>query len=1070
MASTMFPNSHRHHRNDERNELIGEFLHDSSLTTSLLYPNSSQQDRDMYEDNRTNSRQLLFDDVTKTSDSKCELTTTLRAGYKGWNMATGIMFDIKPMKDTIELLTLEIPTFENYGAESSSPAEARKIQVYYREGTFSNAMNDPSQWTLIAETSAELITPLPPPDSKNPTGLDMGALVPINDFKSVSLNAGQTYSLYIVGAGTSPKPSETLLKTKPADTMIGEMSLENDALQVFTGVRFKGSPFPAVFDDPADFNGVLHYREKKECNHNTILGTTEIILEFAVNQEPTSNVMGALRNAVFETLSERVKTNENLIRYTDDYMLKLEGIDVNFRGRSEEKCPIDFEMCSVVATTVILKHFRDLDRGLLEVEFLGYNKDLDGQVYSLMSPIETSFVDVELSKYDFAITLGGVPIGLEMNDVQRRYFEQVTLNFLRKNTEATIFSAVVSNEIPETPFSQDVEPPARRIRSRNLSSSFDIKAIVSEERTSMLRPSRKLEGSGGKIEIITEFAAAGTVTELRNTVLEAFGDNLDQYTMELMNQQFRPAEINENDNGEFFARLQDIKIKPYIPTFEEPTTNDSSGGSSTSVKTEGSGTSGTVWVIVCIVLIVLSLLWICYRIYMDCFYSPVQKQLKLSNSNDEFQDEEEASVKTGILGRLFPSKSPVTSDSDGTHSEPRLLPNGKNGRNQNTILKTRSFNDLLAAGDERRDNMKPLVRNMSFDSNLKTQNSLSRKPEDSFDDEDSLGDSDVDSMSDVDSDVDSDVEISGEMLFKKPQRSKSGPMRGRLAPSKSMPIQKRKKTEASPDLKKGRKALSKSQHGEKSVKSPPQRLPPMRGRLAPSKSMPMEKRKKTSASPSLKKGKKVLSKSNHGEKTPPRPRSKSNHGEKTKRSLSKSNHGERTPKSTSNRRGKMTPSKSMPVEKRDMKRSKSLDRSESVLAKKKKSQNKKASKSRSPAVSKSSRKKIDLDSDSKSSSKSSRKKQAKNRGVKASKSLPVKKSQQPQSDSNVVKRLSDMVHDSSESESEDTDSFSEVTQPVSGYSNASGQRSWKSDATPGSKRSYGRAGKISYRLSNVEEC
>ena len=98
------------------------------------------------------------------------------------------------------------------------------------------------------------------------------------------------------------------------------------------------------------------------------------------------------------------------------------------------------------------------------------------------------------------------------------------------------------------------------------------------------------------------------------------------------------------------------------------------------------------------------------------------------------------------------------------------------------------------------------------------------------------------------------------------------------------------------------------------------------------------------------------------------------------------------------------------------------------------------------------------------------KKKAKNRGVKASKSLPVKKPKQPQSDSNIVKRLSDMVHDSSESESEDTDSFSEVTQPVSGYSNASGQRSWKSDATPGSKRSYGRAGKISYRLSNVEEC
>ena len=66
-------------------------------------------------------RHLLFDQVTKLNGITCGLTTSLRTSYKGRNTGTGMMFTIRPSKN-IELLTLELPTYENF-ANGSNPSE-----------------------------------------------------------------------------------------------------------------------------------------------------------------------------------------------------------------------------------------------------------------------------------------------------------------------------------------------------------------------------------------------------------------------------------------------------------------------------------------------------------------------------------------------------------------------------------------------------------------------------------------------------------------------------------------------------------------------------------------------------------------------------------------------------------------------------------------------------------------------------------------------------------------------------------------------------------------------------------
>jgi hypothetical protein len=1011
------------------------------------------------------------------------------------------MFTIQPLKE-IELVTMEFPTFENFGSSSSSPSAARKVQVYYREGTFSGVMNDSSAWTVIADTSAQLISPLPPPDSTNPSGLDMGAIVPANDFKPVSLKAGQIYSIYIAGDVSSSSPKETLLKVKPADNLVGDVYIENDSLQIQTGVRLKGSSFPTLFDEPADFNGVLHYRTNKSCNDATLITTTEVVLEFAVNEDPTSQVMGSMRNAVQSTLSEWLSTNENLSRYSNDDMLKLEGIGTNFRGRDQEKCPIDFHNCALIATTVTFKHSHNLDHGKIEMEILGQSKELDGLVYSYMNPIESSYVTIPLSKAEFAITLTGVPAGEELNEIQKRYFEEVTVNFLRKSTMTKVFDAKVTTDVPETKFVEDGEPPL----SRNLFSFSDFATSTTEARMPMLRRKRKLQGASGisgEIQIIIEIAAEGSVPELRNTVLEGIGNNRVEYTMDLISQQMRPAEINGNDNGDYFAGLMNVQVKPHV----------SKGGVSTPGGGNGIPTStpidnrGSVWAIVCILLIVFSLLWIFFRIYRDCFYSPFQKPVKLKNGNDEFKDEEEVSLKDGtikksIFGRFkkpsgsrSASNSCVTPNQDD-HSESSFQPG--------PLTRALSFSSLLGGSipslmggakqkDKGDDVLKPPKRKLSNKSD---------------------GDDLSCSSADVESSDDESVQKSA------PRRTLSGPKRGRLKPSKSMPVQKR--NSPTTEIKKQKKSLS---------KPTPKRSTsgPKRGKLTATKSMPVQKRNRDEPSTDIKKQKKAAKKhsnSDNAQKTPPRTlmpvekrnlkRTKSMPPAGQPKETTKADNSEKPQKHAPRRspsapeRGKLTPSKSMPVQKRNLKRTTSMPVGQT------KKNSKKTTSSESPASSKKNKKnalgsaksehirkkkftsknsKETLQSRSwhaESLAESSKKKKTaeKKRGVKPSKSMSNEQKKEkktmlkPESEFSVV-RLTDMMHDTSDSDPDDSDCSSEGDSLSEGNSSSEGtnieytleqirrKSSWKSETTPNrsnSIRSYGKAGKIQFRgLSNVRE-
>jgi len=704
---------------------------------------------------------------------------------------------------------------------------------------------------------------------------EIGAIVPSDEFTSVTLQPGVLYSIYIAGQSTSPNPEKTLLKARsgPSVGLVGDNSAENEALQLLTGVRLKGTSFPKTFHEAAEFNGVLHYRAKKSCNDNAMFATTSIVLEFAVSKAPSDSVKGEMRNSIYESLSTLLTKDKDLAQYVEEHMLKLDGITIGFVNQ-DGKCPDVFAECTVVATTALFKHLHNLDQGRLKAGVLGSTTQLESSVNSYLIPAESAYVGIPLVKAEFAITLTGVPAGAEMNTIQRNYFEEVTTNFLRNLKETEVLNTVVNEEIPETLFKEDVHPPESRTR-RNLFSLLDFTTYTANTRVKMLRRRRNLQAvaSKGKIRIITEIAAEGSSQELRNTVLGGIGNDPAEYSRQLISQQLRPIRMNEED-GDFFAELTKIEVKPYVPA----SGGSGPGGGNGNTKPIETESGGSAAMIACISLIVLSILWLFYRIYMDCFYSPFQTPIRMNDDEDEFKDEDDLD-KSDAFKRPFYDllRIPPFKGSFGTSDD--------NAKNQSKFRK----------GSKSFDNGHDLSCS-SADIESSDEESISGSPR-KF-----LGGPKRGRLTPSQSlPVQKRSGANNPPFIEKPKRrtprrslSSDGPKRGKLTATKSMPVQNRNGLKPQTDYKKQIKDTPKATRADKPQRSTPHRSSdgPKRGRLTATKSMPVQKRNGLEPKADFKKQIKGSPKATRGVK----PQRSTMEGPK---------------------RGKLTATKSMPVQKRN---------------------------------------------------------------------------------------------------------------------------------------------------------
>jgi hypothetical protein len=231
-----------------------------------------------------------------------------------------------------------------------------------------------------------------------------------------------------------------------------------------------------------------------------------------------------------------------------------------------------------------------------------------GESVAAQSDFGVEYVGDPIVEGDYIITLRGIPPGSIMNVLQRRYFERITTDFLAEFAGISIYHVTVVESVSEGAGDYVAE-------------DSDGERLLSFG----LRGSRRTQ-SDGELQVFTTVFGGGSSLDLRTNVLESIGENTDRYIKELSLQQLRPGEINEGDSGALFESLQRIGVVLKPADFGAAGDDDGSG------KATGEGKEGNdnaLWLYLCIAGIVVSVLFLAYRVYRDTCYSPKEKKIKL---------------------------------------------------------------------------------------------------------------------------------------------------------------------------------------------------------------------------------------------------------------------------------------------------------------------------------------------------------------------------------------------------------------------------------------------------------
>mmetsp|Transcript_31700 Transcript_31700/g.76933 ORF Transcript_31700/g.76933 Transcript_31700/m.76933 type:complete len:1366 (+) Transcript_31700:567-4664(+) len=608
-------------------------------STIRLRPQQPQQQENFLEHRQqqreSHSRREL-QKVIPTDDGECNVTTMLRTDYNGVETATGIMFTVKGSSsenddsennegegegnsnsgggDPLYILTIEFQINSDSGVEPGDPIA---VKVFGRSGGFSEHMDVESDWDVLADTDAYVSTD------------GTGAIVPAQDFEPVIVPAGEKYAFYLTTIQHS-----AMIKLSPVETWVGGVSAggvqEDDPslsspVEVHTGVSLTASGlFPSSYEQAANFNGIIHYRLTQPCDDARI--KTDIMFEFAINDDPNEDIINTLNDSIESSMKAIMTLTPPLSTWKRQHSLEIVGVQTSFQGRSEQKCPSDFGTCSLLHTTITFAHLDSLLPGTLQVEILSdSNRLIEATSAQFTTALE--YVGDPMVSGVFKFTLEGVPDGEDMTESQKLYFERVTSDYLRETSDNSVYSVTV------TDFGRRQR---QRQRQMSLLPATYLRGSVKEPR--LLQPQ-----ASGTVEIITDIVGTGTNGELRSNVVGGIGSNGDRYINELMIQQLRPAEITPSSGGSFF-----ISISGAFATVATSSIGGISAGGSSS-----GGGSVNGGVVICAVGLVLSLIYLFYRVYRD-FISPPEENDKIQNQTKP----------NGLLSRLQFWKKDECKDAD----------------------------------------------------------------------------------------------------------------------------------------------------------------------------------------------------------------------------------------------------------------------------------------------------------------------------------------------------------------------------------------------------------------------
>ena len=508
--------------------------------------------------------------------------------------ATGIMFSIQA-KSNLEVLSFEFVSFDN-GQDSTNNQE---VEIYTMDGNdFQSAVNQRNKWTLFGKAIAIQDSE----DSKLKIVPRGGSNMELH---AIPIPEGQERSFYI-----TLKLKKLSVYTNQGDT--GKAFISDDMVDVNVGLALQGSGFQGSGTPNRAFHGVVHYNSIQGCAED-LSTSTRVSMSFAISKAATEN---DVRVILGESIPNIMLFNPKLKQMINLHNLSWmeNNIELPQTGREErEDCSefgsMDFQDgCAVYEAILQYQHYESLTSELLKFELINaFGSVKSGFTFQELSDFEVYYAGDSIQRQKYNIVLNGLSGSTYLNPLQRSYIQDVTQLFFQDDT-LTANSEEGSNDF-FMPSKIDI-----------IGQVFD--SSTSRRRTLLRGSSRDRYLQEDMVVVESSIAGIGeNEDEYFKSIENTFSKHADLYKDLLINQQYRPHQINDGfqDFGSIFTSLVSVSVMRPEDTPD--------GTSIYDVSLEDGLSKEEIQIIICSILLFLSTCFFGYLIYADCFR--VQKRDKI---------------------------------------------------------------------------------------------------------------------------------------------------------------------------------------------------------------------------------------------------------------------------------------------------------------------------------------------------------------------------------------------------------------------------------------------------------
>jgi hypothetical protein len=247
-----------------------------------------------------NNAQLTM--LRQLETGQCDVNNALNTTYNAHPDVVpyvGIMFSVFAKKP-LEILTMELDII--FG---NSTVLDLSVEVYSYKGRYELVLNNPSVWTLIANT-----TLVPAPEGT-------GAIIPVNDFETVYVGQMERMSFYIT------MKSPIIDYNVDALSKTDEIAQQTADMDLLVGVGFSEYKFPEAIDPLVDpqFTGVIHYARKATCGEVS----STVDYEFILDEQLRIETLGDLTSLVDAAVADIMLKDSGLQVFQEMHGLQKDG-------------------------------------------------------------------------------------------------------------------------------------------------------------------------------------------------------------------------------------------------------------------------------------------------------------------------------------------------------------------------------------------------------------------------------------------------------------------------------------------------------------------------------------------------------------------------------------------------------------------------------------------------------------------------------------------------------------------------------------------------------------------------